>query len=60
MKYKKKYFNYFVLLDYKTKDFSLTRRNEIKEMLDYSKSKIYDNQYIYFRKLYATRTPNQI
>ena len=60
MKYKNNYLNYFVLLNYKIKDLSLIRQNEIKKMLDYSKSKIYDNQYIYCRKLFATRTPNKI
>jgi hypothetical protein len=60
MKYKSNYLNYFVILDLKTKDLSLIKQNEIKEMLGYSQTKIYDNQYTYFRKFYATRTPNRI
>ena len=37
----------------------LNIRNEIKEMLDYSKSKIYDTPY-YRRQFFVTRTPNKI
>ena len=53
MKSNNHYLSKFVILDLKTK-------NEIKEMLGYSQTKIYDNQYTYFRKFYATRTPNKI
>lgn len=60
MKYKSNCLNYLVILDLKTKDLSLNKQNEIKEMLGYSQTKIYDNQYTYFRKFYATRTPNKI
>jgi hypothetical protein len=60
MTYKNHYLSKFVILDLKTKDLSLIKQNEIKEMLGYSQTKIYDNQYTYFRKFYATRTPNRI
>ena len=59
MKYKSNYINYFAILNLKTKDMSLVRQNEIKEMLDYSKSRIYDTPY-YRRQFFVTRTPNKI
>ena len=38
---------------------SLVRQNEIKKMLDFSQSKIYDTPY-YRRQFFVTRTPNKI
>ncbi len=56
MKSSNHYLSKFVILNLKTKDLSLIKQNEIKEMLDYSKSKIYDAQF-YHRELNKTRTP---
>ena len=52
MKSNNHYLSKFVILDLKIK-------NEIKEMLDYSKSKIYDTEY-YRRQFFTTRTPKNI
>ena len=52
MKSNNHYLSKFVILDLKIK-------NETKEMLDYSKSKIYDTPY-YRRQFFVTRTPNKI
>ena len=53
---KKNYLNYFVILNLKTRDLSSIKRNEIKKMLDFSQSKIYDTQ-TYCRQLFKNRTP---
>lgn len=56
MKSNNYYLNKFVILDLKTKDLSLNKKNEIKEMLDYSKSQIYEVEF-YHRELNKTRPP---
>jgi hypothetical protein len=56
---KRNYLNYFAILNLKTNDMSLVRQNEIKKMLDFSQSKIYDTPY-YRRQFFVTRTPNKI
>ena len=56
MKSNNHYLSKFVILDLKTKDLSLIKQNEIKKMLDFSQSKIYDVQF-YHRELNKTRTP---
>ena len=53
---KRNYLNYFAILNLKTNDMSLVRQNEIKKMLDFSQSKIYDTQ-SHCRQLYKNRTP---
>ena len=59
MKSNNHYLSKFVILDLKTKDLSLIKQNEIKKMLDFSQSKIYDTPY-YRRQFFVTRTPNKI
>ena len=58
MKYsnKRNYLNYIVILNLKTRDLSSTKSNEIKKMLDFSQSKIYDTQ-SHCRQLFKNRTP---
>ena len=52
-----KYAKKFIKCERRLKELSSFDLYYIKQKLGYRQSAIYSNQYIYFRKFYATRTP---